>query len=162
MRRRDGRSTGCSDMCLRLCGFVCLPVGLQGVGVSCSPLPASLFEHMSMDQALNPPTRKNHTLCSLCSCAPSQHGSHHLSLVVCCHRHTRLSPLARRGNWRWSFLRRHHNSARCCLQLKPFTPVSSLKKVASVQNLSQVSCERAFLYRCQSAKFLATFAEHCS
>ena len=41
--------------------FACLPVGSQGVGVSRPPLPASLFEHMSMHHALNPPTQRTHT-----------------------------------------------------------------------------------------------------
>ena len=51
---------------LGLC--VCLWVH-KGSGGSRS-LPASLFQHMSMGQALNPPAQKNHALCSPCS-----HGS---------------------------------------------------------------------------------------
>ena len=44
-------------------------VRTQGVGVSHSLLPASLFEHMLMGQARNPPTLGDHSMCIPCSYA---------------------------------------------------------------------------------------------
>ena len=38
-----------------------VPVRSQWVGVSQSPLPASLFEHLSMGTAVRPPTQRNRT-----------------------------------------------------------------------------------------------------
>ena len=51
----------CLVLSCLVAGF-CLFVRTQGVGVSHSLLPASLFEHMSMGQARNPPTLGT-TLC---------------------------------------------------------------------------------------------------
>ena len=80
--------------------FACL---LQsGVGVLRSLLPASLFEHLSMGQANNPPTRSTTVLRSPFSHCPRWPRGHR---IVCCRRGTGLSSWSHtsRNTWTFSF-----------------------------------------------------------
>ena len=86
--------------------LVCCSFGLrllrlrQGVGVSRSTLPASLFEHPSMSQAFNPPTQTTQR-CEVRALMPNVA----LSPPHVCHRRrTGLSSWARTCSKRWSFL----------------------------------------------------------
>ena len=77
-------------LCCCLCLSCFQPVSSQGVGVLRSLVPTSLFECMSMGQARNPSTQRDHTLCNPCFSCP---------LWPCYHR---MCVIARRlGSLHW-------------------------------------------------------------
>ena len=93
-------------------------VRTQGVGVSRSRLPTSLFEHLSMGQASHPPTKGTTlSVSSVLSC-PLWPCAHRMCVIA---KETGLSPLASTCSRTWAFLRCLHISAHRFLCLTPFT-----------------------------------------
>ena len=88
-------------------GFACVrsPLWrsvLQGVGVLRSCLPASLFEHLSMDKARSRPTQWT----TNSACSPCSHAHFDRFTTACVSSPTGLSSLACRCSRTWPFLRR--------------------------------------------------------
>ena len=119
---------------LGLCGFVCLPVGSQGVGVFTFDFARVLFRaHVDKPGSRPTSTKEPHVVQPVLSrpllASSPPHVGHR--------RETGLTPLARTCSWTWSFPWRLHDSAHPFLV---FTAVHNTK--LNSKNGDSSSCGR--------------------